>query len=372
MGKIDMPAVTIILPSYNGSKYIRESINSIQEQTFTDWELIIVDDCSEDNTLEIAKKYEGKDNRIRVIHNETNKKLPTALNIGFKHATGKYLTWTSDDNIYLPNALAIMVKRLEQLNVPMVCADEYLIDEFGNTKTDVILKYDGQLRRCNTIGACFLYRREILDSIGDYDTGLFCIEDYDYWLRIKKRYGYIERIDQILYKYRSHNTSLSFTKKEKVRTALIKLRKKHLDFILEEYKGEKELLFAFYYDLLERQELDKELKERIQNYLPELKNDMLGKKGKYIILGAGRYGEKAFKAVEEEVTFFADNDETKVGKSKCGKQILSFEKMICLSKKYDIMIAIYCDNVYQLIHQLSKNGIERYCTLQTYVDEKRG
>lgn len=366
-----MPTVTIVLPTYNGSKYIRESINSIQEQTFTDWELIVVDDCSEDDTLEIVKIYEERDTRIRVIHNEINRKLPASLNIGFKYAEGRYLTWTSDDNIYLPNALAVMVKRLEQLDVPMVCADEYLIDEFGDIKPDVILKYDGQLCRCNTIGACFLYRREILDSIGEYDTGLFCIEDYDYWLRIKKRYGYIERIDQILYKYRFHNTSLSFTKKEKVRTALIKLRKKHLDFILEEYDGKKDHLFAFYYDLLERRELDKELKEKIQNYLPELKKDMLGEKGKYIIFGAGRYGEKAFKVVEEEVNFFADNDKTKVGKIKCGKQILPFEKMVCLSRKYDIMIAIYCDNIYQLINQLSKSGIEQYCTLQTYIEAKR-
>lgn len=366
-----MPTVTIVLPSYNGSKYIRDSINSIREQTFTDWELIIVDDCSEDNTLEIVKKYEEKDNRIRIIHNEINRKLPASLNIGFKHATGRYLTWTSDDNIYLPKALAVMVKRLESLNVPMVCADEYLIDESGNIKTNVVLKYNGQLCRCNTIGACFLYRREILDSIGDYDTGLFCIEDYDYWLRIKKKYGHIERIDQVLYKYRTHNSSLSFTKREEVRIAFIKLRKKHLDFILEEYDGRKELLFAFYYELLELRQLDQELKEKIQNYLPELKNDTLGKKGKYIILGAGQYGEEALKKVEEEVIFFADNNLTKVGKLKCGKKILSFKEMVCLSKQYDIMIAIYCDNVYQLVHQLSKNGIERYCTLQTYIEEKR-
>ncbi len=367
-----MPAVTIVLPSYNGSKYIRESINSIQEQTYIDWELIIVDDCSEDNTLEIAREYQEKDHRIRVIHNEINRKLPDSLNIGFEHANGKYLTWTSDDNMYLPEALAIMVKRLENSNVPMVCADEYSIDESGDIKSDIVLKYnDDQLCLRNTIGACFLYRREVLEYLGFYDTDLFCVEDYDYWLRIKKQYGHIERINQVLYKYRRHNASLSFAKKEKVRTALIKLRKKHLNFILDEFKDRKDLLFAFYYEMLERQAIDKEIKEKVQAFLPELKNDMLGTHEKYIIFGAGQYGETAINKLKEKVFFFADNNPDKIGCLKRGKEILSFEKMNSLSNQYDIMIAIHCDSIYQMVHQLSENGINQYCTLQTYIDKNR-
>lgn len=69
----NMPKVSIVLPSYNGERYIRESIESVIKQTFTDWELIIVDDCSTDSTLHIAEEYAGWEERIRVIHNEENR-----------------------------------------------------------------------------------------------------------------------------------------------------------------------------------------------------------------------------------------------------------------------------------------------------------
>ena len=107
-----MPKVSIVLPCYNGEKYLRESINSIIKQTYQDWELIIVDDCSVDRSLEIAYEYMKNDSRIKVIHNESNCKLPCSLNIGFANATGELLSWTSDDNIYYPEALEIMVDAL--------------------------------------------------------------------------------------------------------------------------------------------------------------------------------------------------------------------------------------------------------------------
>ena len=105
-----MPKVSIVLPTYNGEEYIRQSIDSIRNQTFEDWELIIVNDYSTDGTSLIIREYEKKDSRIIVIENSENKKLPASLNIGFRSATGKYFTWTSDDNRYLPNALQCMVE----------------------------------------------------------------------------------------------------------------------------------------------------------------------------------------------------------------------------------------------------------------------
>ena len=126
-----MPTVSIVLPTYNGSQYIRESLDSIIKQTCTDWELLIVDDCSSDHTLEIAREYASRDARITVIHNEVNRKLPSALNIGFAHAKGKYLTWTSDDNRYLPEALSVMAEYLDNSDAPMVCAGEHAMDAAG-------------------------------------------------------------------------------------------------------------------------------------------------------------------------------------------------------------------------------------------------
>lgn len=125
-----MPKVSIVLPTYNGDKWLKESIDSVINQSFCDWELIIVDDCSTDDTLSIANKYSSMDKRIHVIHNEVNKKLPASLNIGFRRAEGKYLTWTSDDNMYVSDALEKMVDFLDKNSqYMMVCTAMRDIDE---------------------------------------------------------------------------------------------------------------------------------------------------------------------------------------------------------------------------------------------------
>lgn len=108
-----MPRVSIVLPTYNGERYIRASIESILNQTYKDWELIIVNDASIDSTIDIVNEYVQRDSRIRVITNSTNKKLPESLNIGFESTSGEYLTWTSDDNMYKPKAIEFMVNHLD-------------------------------------------------------------------------------------------------------------------------------------------------------------------------------------------------------------------------------------------------------------------
>ena len=92
-----VPRVSIVLPSYNGERYIKESIDSVLNQSFTNWELIVVNDCSEDGTRRIVEEYAQNDSRVTIINNEKNMKLPKSLNIGFEVARGEYFTWTSDD-----------------------------------------------------------------------------------------------------------------------------------------------------------------------------------------------------------------------------------------------------------------------------------
>ncbi len=154
-----MPKVSIVLPTYNGEKYIAEAINSIINQTFEDFELIIVDDCSIDSTYEIIDQYSKLDSRIKIIRNSTNKKLPESLNIGFKYAKGEYLTWTSDDNIYLINAISTMVDFLDSNeNIQMVCADMEAINSDGEV-IEICPPYNDELIFAeNNVGACFLYK----------------------------------------------------------------------------------------------------------------------------------------------------------------------------------------------------------------------
>ncbi len=108
------PVISIVLPVYNGRKYVKESIASCLNQTFSDFELIIVDDCSQDQTPAIIDELARTDSRIKVIRNERNQKLPASLNIGFKQARGIYHTWTSHDNAYLPAALEEMLEFLQK------------------------------------------------------------------------------------------------------------------------------------------------------------------------------------------------------------------------------------------------------------------
>ena len=206
--------VSIVLPVYNGAAYLSESIESVIAQTYANWELIIVNDCSTDNTLAIASKFASKDVRIKVFSNPQNLKLPKTLNAGFERASGVYYTWTSDDNKFKPDALRVMVEHLEaNPNAVMVYANITHIDSAGNKiESDHIfdLKY---IFTRNVIGACFLYTAEAAKKVGQYDASLFLAEDYDYWIRLYKT-GDILFIEDNLYYYRKHEKSLTETKKK--------------------------------------------------------------------------------------------------------------------------------------------------------------
>src|SRR6476660_8627759 len=108
------PNISVILPTHNGTRYLREAIESCLCQTHESWELIIVDDASTDDTPRIIADYAAGDGRIRTIRNARNLRLPASLNVGFSHARGKFLTWTSDDNCYRRQALGEMLAFLEE------------------------------------------------------------------------------------------------------------------------------------------------------------------------------------------------------------------------------------------------------------------
>ncbi len=205
-----LPKVSIVLPTYNGSRYIRQSIDSCLNQTYNNIELIIVDDCSNDETPSIIKSY--SDQRIKVIRNKQNMRLPCSLNVGFKHATGEYLTWTSDDNQYLPNAIEVMIHCLNQnKNIDFVYAD-YWECNLGNGEKKIRRLPDKvALEKECQIGACFLYSRRVFSIIGWYNPKLELVEDYDYWIRVSKKFNLFHCSDP-LYIYTFHSNSLTGTK----------------------------------------------------------------------------------------------------------------------------------------------------------------
>jgi glycosyltransferase involved in cell wall biosynthesis len=220
------PLISIVLPTFNGSRYLREAVESCRAQTFTDWELILVDDASTDDTPDLIRELAAQDSRIHVLQNPVNSKLPKSLNRGFAAARGSFLTWTSDDNCYRPEALAKMLVHLQaNPGVDIVYANYTVIDDAGAPKkigppgagpmTDLLTR--------NVVGACFLYRRQVQEQLGGYAEDLFLVEDYDFWLRASTRFQ-LAFLNQDLYRYRWHARSLSLQQRENIRLAREKSR----------------------------------------------------------------------------------------------------------------------------------------------------
>ena len=201
--------VSVVLPTHNGRRYIRQSIDSVLVQTLDDFELIVVDDASADDTADIVSSYH--DPRLRLIRLTQNAKLPGALNIGFRETRAPYLTWTSDDNWYAPNALEKLHGQLAQdSTLGMVYSHAYLVDDSGDIAGEAPVRpmtgFDDN--PWNPVGASFMYTRVAYERVGDYNESYRLVEDFDYWLRIAAAFP-TTIIPEYLYYYRVHPGSLT-------------------------------------------------------------------------------------------------------------------------------------------------------------------
>ncbi len=238
-----MKKVSIVLPVYNGADRVGDAIESILKQTYENWELIVVNDCSTDNSREIIEYYAEKDKRVFLINNKNNLKLPGSLNVGFSHATGDYYTWTSDDNMYLESAVATLAGQIEQdHSIGMVYSNYTNIDSEGNLLDTVVLDEPAMLPFGNVVGACFLYKREVADTVGFYDENLFLAEDYDYWIRVYKKCKLFHLPDN-LYLYRKHKNSLSETRSQQVKLQTYRVLEKHFLFLYARLQGREKYRF---------------------------------------------------------------------------------------------------------------------------------
>lgn len=218
--------VSVVLPVYNQAYLLDESIQSVLAQTYQNFELIIVNDGSTDDVQAVLDCYLNHP-RVRCF-NQNNQKLPKALTNGFTFATGEFWTWTSADNLMDCRMLELMVKKMQsEPDVAMVYADYYAIDDRGVLLQDTTWRAhnrpdpkSGAIRlprttenlnevQDNFIGPCFIYRGWIGRCLRDYDPQLG-IEDYDYWMRINAFFK-IQHLgtDDLLYRYRVHDNTLS-------------------------------------------------------------------------------------------------------------------------------------------------------------------
>lgn len=223
----NQPQVSIVLPTYNGAKYIRQSIDSCLSQAYSNWELIVVDDGSKDETAAIVKSV--ADTRVRLIALGVNQGHIAALNHGFAQSRGAMLTWTSDDNYYHPRALEVMVRTLQDdAVVDFVYAKYSLVNDSGQRIRSGRILPPEELDEDNCVGGCFLYRRKVYESVGNFNPDAFLAEDYEYWLRVRVKFR-MKMIDEDLYFYRAHAESLTGVhKEEKVMRQVEKVRSRFI------------------------------------------------------------------------------------------------------------------------------------------------
>lgn len=227
---LEKPLVSIVLPTYNRAHVLPYAVSSVLQQTHRNLELIIVDDNSSDNTRRVVNGF--CDERIRYVRNGNNLKLPGALNKGFSLSRGIYLTWTSDDNMYLENAIERMVEFVETKGCDFVYADYF---HFAEVDPETGRPVDGrheklrskvELEKSNHIGACFLYTRGVYRKVGEYDPDLFLVEDYDYFIRIAKLFEMCH-IPEPLYFFRRNGETLYCSRFNEVKAADVLVRYKN-------------------------------------------------------------------------------------------------------------------------------------------------
>ncbi len=367
------PSVTIVLPVYNGERFLTKSIDSIINQTYKNYELIIVDDSSIDATSKIIKYYSDKDSRIKSITNMTNKGLPYSLNRGFELSKGDYLTWTSDDNMYHEQAIEKMVSFLAQNeDCGLVFADMNLVDENDEIIGSRITEHQNIYSR-NCVGACFMYRSECKEIIGDYDEKKGLVEDYDYWLRIASIYR-IERIPEVLYDYRYHNNSLTIKKMKQVGERLADLRLKYIERIEHNVDEEtyREILFEMIVCIGERVLSVTSCSNIIDiNQVINRKKEIHG--DGIWLFGAGGLGRSALGLLHDKrIKGFIDNDTNKIGRQLLEKPIISLKQFLEEKSDDTIVISTELRYAYRIMMQLHTCGVDNIVLLYDVVGNEIG
>jgi teichuronic acid biosynthesis glycosyltransferase TuaG len=190
-----MIEVSVIMPAYNAMNYISESIESVVQQTYPHWELIIIDDGSTDKTKEIVAPYLTADCRIKYLW-QPNGKQGKARNNGLRHANGKYVAFLDADDIWLPNKLHTQLKEIEEHRVDLVFSDAYIfeslpVDKFRkmNTVTGLFKGKEAimQMLEINRIPILtVIVKKEALEKVGGFSEkeAIQNNEDYHLWLKL--------------------------------------------------------------------------------------------------------------------------------------------------------------------------------------------
>ncbi len=213
----EKPLVSVIIPTYNRAHLLPRTIESVLSQTLKDFELIIIDDGSTDNTREVVENFQKKDKRIRYIWQENSGAPARPKNTGIKNSKGKCVAFLDDDDEWLPEKLEVQINLFEQkkvTNIGMIACNSLDIYEDSNAT----IKYKIKKRKNYfhaILSSCFIHscssvlvKKEVLKDVGFFDENLKIADDWDMWIRILNKYNF-SFIKKPLIKYHIHNKNTS-------------------------------------------------------------------------------------------------------------------------------------------------------------------
>lgn len=240
------PKISLIMSVYNGEDYLAETIDSIINQTFKEWEFIIINDCSTDKTAEILDKYSKEDSRIKVHTNETNLRLPSSLNKALSKAQGKYIARMDADDIALPTRLQKQFDFMEANPDIDLSSCRFLTLKNGVYSSGGC----GGRADFESIKALLLVtnpilhpgiiaKAEAIKALG-YDKNFTCTEDMELWTRFVLEGKRIEILSDYLMIYRLHDKQITETTLDKQVNEVVKVQKNYLSSLLKPMTEEQE------------------------------------------------------------------------------------------------------------------------------------
>lgn len=207
--------VSIVMPAYNCSAYIGETIESVLKQSYPYWELIVVDDCSSDNTRDVVSQYMKKDSRIRYFLLEKRSGVVVARTKATDEAKGKYIAFLDSDDLWYPEKLKKQICFMQENGYAFTCTSYEKVNERGEPLGKIIhsvprADYNRVLLDCPIGNSTVIYDTEKLGKCRG--PNIRCRNDYALWLRILHREPYVYGLPNVLMQYRIREGSISSKK----------------------------------------------------------------------------------------------------------------------------------------------------------------
>lgn len=221
-----MPKISIIIPTYNAEKFLRRTIESVLRQTYHNWEMLIIDDCSSDNTRKIGDEFVKNDSRVKYVALDKNSGGPAhPKNVGIELSSGRLIAFLDHDDEWFPEKLEKQVNYLGTTGLQFVTCDSAIIvsERKIGTYTTPVFQNIGEMQENMLVGnyvhscSSVLFNREVFDSVGFFDERLKWSDDHDFYLRVLQRGYSIGVLSESLFNWHSQRNSagktLSFAKK---------------------------------------------------------------------------------------------------------------------------------------------------------------